>query len=175
MTLAVVALLAAAQMAAAASTDGLTFYVQLVQGSDADTPPAAGATLVGNTLGRRLRMFKWKNYWEVKRQTVQVQVGGKARRHITPKRDVEIALPTANDMTVCIYVNGELSRERKQHISSAFYIAGGQNEDAKSWFIVVRRDKPENAPSMQAKLPVGNPYQGAFRQFVVEGQQVAVR
>lgn len=168
MTIAALVLLAAAQMTTAASAEPVRFYVQLVQGTDTDTPPAAGATLVGTALGHRLRMFRWKNYWEVKRQTVQVQIGGKARQHITPKRDVEISLPAADQMTVCIYVDGKLTRKRKQHVSSAFYIAGGQNEDAKSWFIVVRRDKPENTPSAQAQSPLGNPYQRAFGQFVVE-------
>lgn len=168
MTLAMVVLLTVAQMEAAVSAESVKFYVQLVQGTYGDTPPVAGATLVGNTLGNRLRMFKWKNYWEVKRQTVQVQIGGKARQHLTPKRDVEISLPAADQMTVCIYVEGKLTRKRKQHVSSAFYIAGGQNEDTKSWFIVVRRDKPENAPCTQAQSPLGNPYQRAFGQFVVQ-------
>ncbi|HEY3913160.1 MAG TPA: hypothetical protein VGN61_01635 [Verrucomicrobiae bacterium] len=175
LVLALIGFLAAAQYAAATPAEGVTFYVQLVRGSDADTPPAPGATLVGDVLGHRLRMFKWKNYWEVQRQTVQVNIGGKSRRRVTTEREVEISLSTPDDMTVCIYVNGKLSRKRKQHFSNAFYIAGGENEDANSWFIVVRRDKPQNSPSTQAQLPLRYPNQRAFGQLVVKRQEIAAR
>ena len=131
--------------------------------------------MVGDILSGRLRMFKWKNYWEVQRQTVQVNVGGKTRKRITPQRDVEISLSTPDDMTICIYVNGKLSRKRQQHVSNTFYIAGGQNEDANSWFIVVRRDNPQNSPATQAQLPLHDPNQRAFRQFIVKRQEIAAR
>jgi uncharacterized membrane protein len=169
---AVAALLAGAHLASGASAGGITFYLQLVQGTDADTPPAAGATLVGNALGRRLQMFRWKNYWEVKRQTVQLKTGAKIRLQMTRQRDVEIALTTPTDMTVCIYLDGRLARKRVQPIDTAFYIAGGDNE-AQSWFIVVRRDKPENAPATtEAQSPLRDPHKRPFRQLVEERQQV---
>jgi len=149
-------------------TDGFTFYVQLIQGTDTESPPAAGATLIGDALGQRLHMFKWKNYWELKRQTVHLNIGDKARQHLTNKRDVEIALPTANDMTVSIYLEGRLTRKRTQRVKTAFYIAGGEKEEAQSWFIVVRHDKPQNAPATEAKSSFGYPNQSAFRQPIVE-------
>jgi hypothetical protein len=165
---AVVALLAGAHLAAGASTEGITFYLQLIQGTDTDTPPAAGATLVGDALGHRLHMFRWKNYWEVKRQTVELKTGAKARRHMTVQRDVEIARTTPTDMTVCIYQNGTLTRKRAQPVDTAFYIAGGENDEAQSWFIVVRRDKPPNAPATAARSPLRDPHQRPFRQLIVE-------
>ena len=105
MALAILALLAGAQFAAGASEESITFYLQLVQGTDADTPPATGATLVGSRLGRRLQMFRWRNYWEVKRQTVQLKAGATARRHMTHQRDVEIALTTHNKHE-CLHLRG---------------------------------------------------------------------
>jgi hypothetical protein len=165
---AVVALLAGARLAVAAPAADVTFYVQLVRGTDADTPPAAGATLVGDALSHRLQMFRWKNYWEIKRQTVQVSTGAKIRRHLTRKRDVEIALTTPTDMTVSIYLDGKLTRKRAQPVNTAFYIAGGDNEEAQSWFIVVRRDKPQNAPAAEAQSPLRDPHQSPLRQFIVE-------
>ncbi|HUD46516.1 MAG TPA: hypothetical protein VMR33_06785 [Candidatus Baltobacteraceae bacterium] len=167
---AVVALLAGAHMAAGASAESITFYLQLVQGTDADTAPAAGATLVGGALGHRLEMFRWKNYWEVKRQTVQLKTGAKSRRHMTRQRDIEIALPTPTDMTICIYLDGRLTRKRVQPVNTAFYIAGGDNDGAHSWFIVVRRDKPENSPATEVQSPLRDPHQRPFGQFVVERQ-----
>jgi len=165
---AVMALLAGACLADAAPAGDITFYVQLIQGTDADAPPAAGATLVGDALSHRLQMFRWKNYWEVKRQTIQLSTGAKIRRHLTRQRDVEIALTTPTDMTVAIFLDGKLTRKRAQPVNTAFYIAGGDNEEAQSWFVVVRRDKPQNAPATEAQSPLGDPYQSALRQFIVE-------
>ncbi len=170
MALAILALLAGAQFAAGASEESITFYLQLVQGTDADTPPATGATLVGSRLGRRLQMFRWRNYWEVKRQTVQLKAGATARRHMTHQRDVEIALTSTTNMSVCIYVDGKLARKRVQPVDTAFYIAGGQNDAAQPWFIVVRRDKPPNVPAREANSTLSDPYQSPFGQFIVERQ-----
>ena len=122
-----VALLAGASLAKAASSDGVTLYLQLIQGTDAETPPAAGATLVGDSLGRRLQMFRWKNYWEVKRQTVQLTAGSKIRRQMTSQRDVEIAWTAPGNLTVSIYLDGKLTRKRAQPVDTAFYIAGGDD------------------------------------------------
>lgn len=172
MALVVAALLAATHVAAGASAGGITFYLQLVQGTDTDTPPAAGATLVGSALGKRLQMFRWKNYWEIKRQSVQLKAGARTRLRMTRQRDVEIELTTPTDMTVCIYVDGRLTRKRAQPADTAFYIAGGDNEVAQSWFIVVRRDKPPNAPATEAQSPLRDPHQRPLRQLVAERQQV---
>jgi hypothetical protein len=172
MVFAVAALLAGAHLAAGASASGITFYLQLIQGTDADTPPAAGATLVGNSLGHRLQAFRWKNYWEIKRQTVELTTGSKIRRQMTGRRDVELARATPTEMTVSIYLDGRLTRRRAQAVNTAFYIAGGNNDPAQPWFIVVRRDKPENAPATVAQSPLRDPHQRPFRQLVVERKQV---
>ena len=111
------------------------------------------ARLIGPKLDRRLHdVFKWKNYWEIKRATVSVKTGDKTRTRISKEREVEIALTGPQNMQVSIYANGKLTRKRQQSIDAAFYIAGGDNNDAaQSWFIVVRRDNPD-AASDSSKL-----------------------
>lgn len=169
MAIAVAALLAFANPAVSASKDGVTFFIQLIQGTDADKPPATGATLVGDALTRRLQMFRWKNYWEIQRQTVEVSTGAKVRLHVMRNHDVEIALPTPKDMTVSIYLDGKLTRKRAQPVENSFYIAGGDNDEmSQSWFIVVRRDKPQNAPATAARNPLRDPNQRPVRQLAVE-------
>jgi len=136
-------------MAAGADQSGITFYLQLIHGTDGDKPPASDARAAGPQISRRLQMFKWKNYWEMARQTVVIAAGGKTRQRMSPKREVEIALNAPGEMTVCIYADGKLTRRRKQSLDTPFFIAGGDKEDNQAWFIVVRRDKP---PGEQAKL-----------------------
>jgi hypothetical protein len=160
MVLGFAALMMLTNPAVSASKEGITFYIQLVQGTDADMPPATGATLIGDALNRRLQMFRWKNYWEIQRQTVELSAGAKVRRPILRKHEVEIALPTPTDMTVSIYLDGKLTRKRAQPVDTAFYIAGGDNDEkSESWFIVIRRDKPQNAPATAGRAPVSSPNQ----------------
>jgi hypothetical protein len=129
-------------LAGGADKVGVTFYLQLIRGTDDDKPPAPEARLAGSELSRRLRMFKWKNYWELNRRTVVLGAGGKSRQRMSAKREVEIALTAPHEVTVAIYADGKLTRRRKQSVDTTFYIEGGDNNATQSWFIVVRRDKP---------------------------------
>jgi len=131
-----------------ADKGAVTFYLQLVRGTDDDKPPAPEATVAGPALCHRLRMFKWKHYWEIAHRTVVLDAGGITRQRLSAQREVGIALSAPAQMTVCIYTDGKLTRLRKQALDTPFYIDGGDNA-AQSWFIVVRRDKP---PAAQAKL-----------------------
>jgi hypothetical protein len=142
-----------APMSRGADTSPVNFYIQLVCGSDADAPPAAQARLVGPKLNHRLHdVFRWKNYWEISHEAVSLKIGGTVRRRVTPDRDVEIAWPTGQKMTISIYTNGKLTRKRDQSIDAAFYIAGGDSNASESWFIIVRRDNPEAAEPSIPKL-----------------------
>jgi hypothetical protein len=135
-------LLAFPCLAPGAEKAGVTFYLQLVRGTDDNKPPALEAQQAGPELTRRLRMFKWKNYWVVNRRTVVLSAGGKRRQRMSAQREVEIALTAPSEMTVCIFADGKLTQRRTQAVDTPFYIEGGDNDPAQSWFIVVRRDKP---------------------------------
>ncbi|MGP8236145.1 MAG: hypothetical protein ACLQVW_12125 [Limisphaerales bacterium] len=146
MTLLVLLLIGSAGLTASGTQgQAVTFYVQLIRGTDAITPPSPEARLVGPALDQRLRVFKWRNYWETIRRTIVLKPGSKSRQRLTPQREVEIALTSPQDMTVSIYKEGKLSRRRKQAANTAFFIAGGDRDNTESWFIVVRRDNPEMA------------------------------
>jgi hypothetical protein len=146
MTLVLLWLIGSAGLSAtSAQEQALTYYVQLIRGTDAEMPPSPEARLVGPALDQRLRVFKWRNYWEIDHRTVVLQPGSKNRQRLTPKREVEIALTSPHNMTVSIYNEGKLSRRRKQAADTPFFIAGGDHDNAESWFIVVRRDNPEMA------------------------------
>jgi hypothetical protein len=147
--------------ARSAETPTVTFYVQLVHGSDDDTPPAPEARLIGTDLGRRLHgVFRWKNYWEIKRQCITLSAGKAVRARMSSDREVEIQLPKPEEMIVCIYVDGKLVRRRQQAVQTRFYITGGDNEGTESWFIVVRKDKPGNGDTVENRnmlWPAGLP------------------
>jgi hypothetical protein len=137
-------LLIGAPAVKAADVAPITFYIQLIRGSDQDTPPLPDAHLIGDKLNRRLHdIFKWKNYWEVKREAVTLKQGMGVRKKMSPERDVEITWTGDKNMVVSIYTNGKVTRKRQQSTENTFYIAGGDNDATESWFIIVRRDNPE--------------------------------
>src|SRR5213083_2500523 len=71
----------------AADAHKVTFYVQLIRGSDSDKPDDPAWKPVGAKLDKNLRgVFRWRNYWEVKRRTVVLGTGEIRRFHLTADR-----------------------------------------------------------------------------------------
>ena len=121
----------------------VTFYLQLIRGNDESTPPALGAKLIGPKLSEKLfPVFKWKNYWEIKRDSVDLDVGKSVRKKLSPEREVEVELLKSQELAVRVIRNGKAAREIRQKSASAFCILGGDKEEVQSWFIVVRHDNP---------------------------------
>jgi hypothetical protein len=122
---------------------GLTFYLQMICGNDHDARPAPDASPIGAKLSKRLSsVWKWKHYWELKRDLAVLKPGQRVRKRMSAEREVEIELTDLRRMTARIYFNGRLTRSLHQPAQDAFYIAGGNEGQDQSWFIVVRRDRP---------------------------------
>ncbi len=121
----------------------LTFYTQLVRASDSDQPKESSWKPVGPKLSRQFcPKFRWKNYWEVDRQTVSVRPGKVTRVRLNAGRDIEIELRGQDESEIRLFTNGVLTRRSRQPIHSSMSIMGGGRENDDSWFVVVRRDKP---------------------------------
>ena len=130
----------------AAPNSNASFYVQLIHASDADSPPGSHLEPVGPKLQNKLQCaFKWKHYWEIKRDMINVPPGGKVRDRLTSDQAVEIELLPSEKVAVRVYKAGRLVRSRQQPIADAFYVSGAPLGENQSWFIVVRRDKPDRA------------------------------
>ena len=141
-------LLAGAPFAHGAAVQPVTYYLQLVRGSDSEAPPSPQARAIGQKLDQRLRnIFRWKNYWEIKRETATIRSGAAVRTKLSADREVEIAWHTPHAVTVSIYTHGKVTRRRTQSIDTAFSIAGGDSDASQSWFIIVRRDNPDGSPT----------------------------
>ena len=118
-------------------------YLQLVCGNDQDVPPTSEARETGQKLNDRLhKVFKYKHYWELKRELLRLRNGRKTRARICAEREVEVELLKSQAMAVRIYDGGQLTRTRMQPVDSAFVVAGWDKGPGQSWFIVVRRDRP---------------------------------
>ncbi len=121
-----------------------TYYVQLIRGSDSDTPPSPDSKQIGPKLaGTFGSVFKWKNYWEIAARQVEVPAGQKARVNLNNERAVELDLSQPGKRKVSALRNGEVVASTISPTSEAMTITGGdRGEQHGCWFIVVRRDKP---------------------------------
>ena len=123
----------------------VTFYVQLIRGSDSDKPDDPACKPVGAKLGKILRgVFRWKNYCEVKRETVMLAKDKVARLPLTPERDVELKLLEPPNTQIRLYHKGQLTRCSRQPINEHMCVLGGDSASGDPWFVVVRRDKPRD-------------------------------
>jgi len=129
----------------AAEPPKVTFYVQLILGSDSDKPDDPACKPVGAKLGKILRgVFRWTNYCEVKRETVMLSKDKVARVHLAREREVELKLLDPPNTQIRLYHKGQLIRCSHQPISEHLCVLGGDSTSGDSWFVVVRRDKPQD-------------------------------
>lgn len=120
-----------------------TFYTQLIRGSDQEMPPDAKWKPVGPKLSKQFGpQFRWKNYWEVNRQSVSILPGKKARLRLNSQREIEIEVRNAEESEIRLFHDGKLVRKSRQALECKMTIMGGGADKIESWFIVVRRDKP---------------------------------
>ena len=123
----------------------VTFYVQLIHGSDSDKPEDAVCKPVGPKLGKILRgVFRWKNYCEVKRETVTLSKDKVVRLQLTREREVELKLLDPPNTQIRLYHNGNVTRCSRQPIGEHMCVLGGDSTSGDPWFVVVRRDKPQD-------------------------------
>jgi len=143
----VILMAAALALASEARADegAATFYVQLIRGTDTDQAPVPGAKSVGPKLAGTFRpVFKCKGFWEIKREQVAVSPGKVKRVELGNGRAVEIDLSSPKERKVTAYHSGKVGDRTVVPAGDGMTIIGGSREDKSVWFIVVRRDKPQN-------------------------------
>jgi len=132
--------------AGAPETEGqpLTYYVQLIRGTDQAHRQEAAWKPIGPKLANRLSpVFRWRNYWEVSCQPVSVEKGKVSRCHLSDVRGVEIALINPSEIEIKLYLKGVLMEKSRQLVRTHMAIMGGDRTKDESWFVVVRREKPQ--------------------------------
>ena len=143
----VILMAAALALASEARADegAATFYVQLIRGTDTDQAPVPGAKSVGPKLAGTFRpVFKCKGFWEINRQQVTVSPGKAKRVQLGNGREAEIDLTSAKERRVAAFQDGKLVDRTVMPQGEGMTIIGGSREDKSVWFIVVRRDKPQD-------------------------------
>jgi len=145
-TMVILTLVALALAGEARAEEGATtFYVQLIRGTDTDQPPVPGSKGVGPKLAETFRpVFKCKGYWEINQQQVALSPGQVARVRLGNGREAEIDLRSPKERKVAAFQDGKVVDRTTVPKGEGMAIIGGSRDDKSVWFIVVRRDKPQD-------------------------------
>ncbi len=128
----------------AVESQSTTYYVQLIRGTDQQRPTEETWRPVGPKLSHRLSpVFRWKNYYEVNCQPLSVERGKISRTRLSSDRQVEVEFLNASEVEIRLYLKGKLMETSRHLVHTRMIIMGGERTKDESWFVVVRRDKPQ--------------------------------
>lgn len=131
----------AAPVVEAADAPKAVHTVQLIRGDDEDKPPAPEAKVVGTRLSTKLRpLFRWKSYWEIQHQKIELAPGEKTKVRLNRDREVEVDLTEAGKRKVTVSQGGKQLARSIRGSGEAMTIIGGERDAHSVWFVVVRVD-----------------------------------
>jgi hypothetical protein len=127
--------------APARGADPVTYYVQLIRGTDQDQSPNPNSKRIQPHLsGTFHSVFKWKSYWEISSRHVELQAGRATRVRLNPEREVEIDLTDPSRRAVTAILNGKKVQRIVSPRSEERTLIGGDRDGNSAWFIVVSRN-----------------------------------
>lgn len=129
-----------------ATADQHKYYVQFVQGTNAERPPGPRARRIGPRLSEKLSpVFRWKYYWELDRQEITPQAHRVKTIQLNASRSLEIEPVAENQIELRLYHDKTLVRKsRHQSDKKMMAIMGGELGADSAWFVVVRGEEPHS-------------------------------
>ena len=117
----------------------LNLQAQLVWGTNNEKPDDPKLKEVDPSVAEKLRkVFKWKNYFEVKRQNFTVAVGSPKRVKMSDDCEIEVQNLGSSSIEVKLYGKGKLAVRKTQKISpSELLVLAGDDKDDTAWFVVL--------------------------------------
>ena len=125
-------------LARSGSTD-LNLQAQLVWGTNKEKPDDPNLKEVDPGVAEKLRkVFKWRNYFEVKRQNFTVPVGSPKKVKMSDDCEIEVQNLGNSSIEVKLYGRGKLAVRKTQKISpSELLVLAGDDKDDTAWFVVL--------------------------------------
>jgi hypothetical protein len=114
---------------------------RLIWGTNADKSPDATHKHLDGELAKKLREMplKWKNFFEVNRQTFTINTTNYTKIVLSKKCTIEVKDKGGNNVTVKLYGEGkQVNRVDKPLPKGEVLTIGGDAKDNNAWFITVR-------------------------------------
>lgn len=160
-----------ASLSAADPLEPLRLTSQLVWGTDGAKPADAEFKELEPVLRKRLaRIFKWKNYYEIRSRQIVIEEAPPRRLRMSEQCVLELTLPDRDTLQVRLIGEGRLTKTTRQPIAALrrgelLVLAGETKDNADdAWFVVLsvtpekKEDgKPEDPPPGPPPSPAGTP------------------
>jgi len=117
----------------------LNLQAQLVWGTNKEKPDDPKLKEVDAIVAEKLRkVFKWRNYFEVKRQNVTVTPGTPKKVKMSDECEIEVQNLGNSSIEVKLFGKGKLAVRKTQKISpSELLVLAGDDKDDTAWFVVL--------------------------------------
>ena len=117
----------------------LNLQAQLVWGTDDIKPKDPDLKDLDPKLKKKLKdVFKWKNYYECRRQTFVVPASSTKRVQMSSKCQIQVENLADSRIEVKLYGEGNLLVTKKQNITPGeLLVLAGDDKNNTAWFVVV--------------------------------------
>jgi hypothetical protein len=129
---------------------------RLIWGTNDDKSPNPNHKPLDGELARKLREMplKWKNFFEVNRQTFTINTTNYTNVVMSKKCRIEVKDKGGNNVTVKLYGDGkQVNRVDKSLPKGEVLTIGGDAKDNNAWFITVRPVNSETKSFETRKEP----------------------
>ena len=115
---------------------------QLIWGTNDEKAPNSKHKEVDPVVEKKLRHlpFRWKNYFEITRKTMHVDMDASEKITLSKECDLEVKNLGDNQLEVSLYGRGKLVSRIKQKLPEGeLLVTGGNAENLTAWFVVLRQ------------------------------------
>jgi len=121
------------------ATADLNLRAQLVWGTNNDKPDDPKLTEVDQQVKEKLRgVFKWKNYFEVNRQSFTVIASAPKKVRMSDLCEIEVQNLGNSSVELKLYGKGKMVVRKTQKIKSGeLLVLAGDDKNDTAWFVVL--------------------------------------
>ena len=117
----------------------LKLELKLIWGTDGPTSPDPTHKKVDEATATKLRkVFKWKNYFEVNRQTASIPSRSTRQIPMSKKCTIEITEMAGPAVEVTLIGEGKPVNKTTRHLAKGeWFTIGGEDKNGSAWFVIV--------------------------------------
>ena len=125
---------------AATNPPELKLQAQLVWGTNGAKPDDPKLKEVDSEVTEKLRaVFRWKNYFEVNRQTFSVPASSSKTARMSEQCEIEVHNPGDGAIEVKLHGQGKMVVKKTQKIKAGeLLVFAGDDKNDTAWFVVLK-------------------------------------
>ncbi len=123
-----------------AKAANLKLSIHLVWGSNEEKLPNSNYKKLNEEMANKLKkIFKWKYYFEISKQTVDVPTRSTKKFNVSKKCDIEITEMEGPRVEVKLYGEGKLiNRTVKSLTKDELFTIAGDDKNETAWFVIIK-------------------------------------